>query len=107
MGVTACGGAAPCTGAGPPVAQPAVPGPVAALAGTYGSDDGWIGGTTVIARGGTLVCEGAGEIRPTPDGSWRFVKAELVTDRLWFEHPVAGRPQRLNWSGQPMERLRV
>ena len=90
-----------------PVAQPAAPAALAALAGVYTANDPWIGGTEIIARGETLVVEGAGEIRAAPDGSWRFADPAQVTDRLWFEHPVAGRPERLNLSGQLMDRLRT
>jgi CubicO group peptidase (beta-lactamase class C family) len=86
------------------VAQPAVPPELAAFAGVYLANDPWIGGSEVIARGGTLVVEGDGPIHRVADGSWRFA-APQSTDRLWFDRPVGGRPQRLNLSGAIMLRF--
>lgn len=85
-----------------PVAAPAL----AALAGTYGSNDPWVGGVEVLARGDTLVMDGGGPIHRAADGSWRFADP-LSCERLWFDREIAGRPQRLNLSGATMLRLAV
>ena len=90
-----------------PVPQPPIPPALAALAGDYGSNDPWVGGATVLARGGTLVVEGGGEIRAAADGTWRFVAAEQGAEWLRFAWPVAGRPEQLYVSGQQLNRLRV
>lgn len=86
--------------------QPAPDPRVAPLAGVYASNDPWIGGASVVVRGPAVVVEGAGEVHPHADGSWRFVDPEAITDRLWFEALVGGVPERLNWSGQLSNRLR-
>ena len=81
--------------------QPPVPPRLAALAGVYRSNDPWTGESEVFARGDGLVVDGAsGALALHADGSWRFVDPKAVTERVWFEAPVRGRPQRLNQSGE-------
>ena len=81
--------------------QPPVPPRLAALAGVYRSNDPWTGEWEVFARGDGLVIDRAsGALVPHADGSWRFADPATVTERVWFEVPVAGRPQRLNLSGE-------
>ena len=86
------------------VAQPVADRALVALAGVYRSNDPWVGSASIVARGDTLVVEGGGPLRRVADGSWRFADA-ASTERVWFECPVAGRPQRLNVSGSTMLRF--
>jgi len=87
-------------------AQPASDPALAALAGTYLSNDPWIGESVVVARGDTLIVDGAGPVLRAPDGSWRFADPQS-TERLWFDRPIGGRPQRLNVSGASQWRTAV
>jgi len=81
--------------------QPPASPQFAKLAGVYRSNDPWTGGVEVFARGNSLVIDGAsGVIVLHADGSWRFVDPAAQTERVWFEAPVGGRPQRLNLSGE-------
>jgi hypothetical protein len=73
--------------------QPAVDAVLLPFVGHYGSTDPWLSPTFVVARGRSLVVEGAGEILPHADGSWRFKAPELVTERVWFGNPVNGKAQ--------------
>ena len=85
--------------------QPPVPPRLAALAGVYRSNDPWTGESEVFARGDGLVIDRAsGALVPHADGSWRFADPKAVTERVWFEAPVRGRPQRLNLSGEMLLR---
>ncbi len=86
------------------IAQPAARPELAALAGTYASNDPWVGTAEVLARGDTLVLDGAGPVHRADDGSWRFADP-MSCERLWFDKPVAGQPQRLNLSGAQLWRL--
>ena len=88
------------------LAQPVAAPGLAALAGIYLSNDPWVGGQSVVARGETLVMEGAGPILHAADGSWRFVDP-LSTERVWFDKPLNGRTQRCNLSGSTMWRTAV
>ncbi len=85
------------------VAQPPARPELAAIAGDYTSNDPWIGSASVCARGDTLVVDGTGPIRRAADGSWRFADPQSC-ERLWFDRPVAGRPQRLVFSGASLWR---
>ena len=86
--------------------QPAADPALAAIAGTYLSNDPWVGGISVGARGDTLVMEGNGALARAADGSWHFADPQS-TERLWFDKPIAGRPQRANLSGSTMWRTAV
>ena len=83
--------------------QPPSPPALAALAGVYLSNDPWVGGTAIYARGDALVAEGGGALTRSADGSWRA--ADAVTERTWFDRSIDGRPQRLNQSGNVMWRF--
>ncbi len=85
------------------VAQPAVPPALAALVGSYESNDPWAGGVEIVAHGDILAMDGAGPLTRA-DGSWRMADSN---ERLWFDRPIAGRPQRLNFSGQALWRTAV
>ncbi len=82
-----------------PCSNPAIAG----LAGIYLSNDPWVGGLSVVARGDALVMEGAGPLTHHADGSWRFADP-LSCERVWFDHSIAGRTQRTNLSGSTMWR---
>jgi hypothetical protein len=69
----------------------------AALAGDYYGSD-WDPRASVHAVGSRLFVDG-NEVAPTPDGSWRYLEPALAAERVWFEHPLRGRPQVLNVSG--------
>jgi CubicO group peptidase (beta-lactamase class C family) len=86
-----------------PAPQPPSP-RVAALAGAYYSPVSWGSRPLVFAVGDRLFL-GADELVEAPDGSWRIKNPEAVSERLWFQTPVAGRPQILNYSGSLYERL--
>lgn len=92
-------------GRGAPLATPPVPADIAARAGSYYSSDSWVGGISLVARGSALVAEGAGDVAPAPDGSWRFADPEALCERLWFDAPLAGRQQRASLSGADMWRF--
>ncbi len=83
----------------------AVPAALTALAGTYRSNDPWVGETSIVARGAALVIEGAGEIVPHADGSWRSKDPGQVTERLWFDAFANGKAQRLSVSGETCMRI--
>jgi hypothetical protein len=87
-------------------AAPVQPDPeprLAALAGTYLSSGSWTPRRSVVVLGRQLFI-GLDELKEAPDGSWRFVDPAGASERIWFQHPVAGRPQRLNFSGIPYAR---
>jgi hypothetical protein len=52
----------------------------------------------VVALGKQLFV-GLDELTEASDGSWRFMDPAGASERFWFQHPVAGRPQRLSHSG--------
>jgi hypothetical protein len=87
--------------AAPP--QPARVPRLAALAGSYASSSSWTPRRTVFALGEQLFL-GLDEVREAPDGSWRYVDEGGASERIWFQHLVAGGPQRLNVSGIPYAR---
>jgi CubicO group peptidase (beta-lactamase class C family) len=89
------GGALFGKGAAPPMPAP-VPA-VAALAGEYYGSD-WDPRASVHAIGNRLFGDGS-ELVAAPDGSWRFADPALSPERVWFDNPVRGRPQILNFSG--------
>ncbi|HEX8193157.1 MAG TPA: hypothetical protein VF552_09675, partial [Allosphingosinicella sp.] len=89
------GGALFGKGVAPPMPAP-VPA-LAAMAGDYYGSD-WDPRASVHAVGDRLFADGA-EIVAAADGSWRFADPALAPERIWFEHPVRGRPQVLNVSG--------
>jgi hypothetical protein len=88
-----------------PAAQPVNP-DLARLAGTYFSGAAWYPRVRLDAVGDRLLA-GSARLMPAPDGSWRFDDPEAAPERVWFERPVAGVPQRLNFSGTRYDRLDV
>jgi|JI10StandDraft_1071094.scaffolds.fasta_scaffold31397_3 CubicO group peptidase (beta-lactamase class C family) len=88
-----------------PLATPPVPAKLAARAGSYYSSDSWVGGTSIVARGDTLVVEGVGPISENADGSWRFADPDMAVERVWFDAPLAGKMQRASLSGADMWRF--
>lgn len=90
-------------GAAVPTPPPAEP--IAALAGLYLSNDPWNPVASIVVRGNELVLEGAGPLSRAPDGSWRMPGEEPSPERLWFEAPLSGRPQRLVFSGVDLRRF--
>jgi hypothetical protein len=77
---------------------PATPARVAALAGSYFAPAAWSSYAHIFAIGDQLFI-GGNALREAPDDSWRFVDPSLVSERVWFEDYVDGRPQTLNASG--------
>lgn len=75
------------------------------MAGRYWSNDPWVGDASFVVRGNRLVHEGAGALLAGGDGSWRYADPALVTERVWFDSVVNGRPNRASLSGEPMIRL--
>lgn len=86
------------------MATPDVPDAFRPVVGRYRTNDPWWDAFTVIQQEGRLLLEGAGEIRSTPDGSWRFEDLALSAERLWFSHPLNGRMQRPSFSGVELAR---
>jgi D-alanyl-D-alanine carboxypeptidase len=87
-----------------PVAQPAAPERLRALAGVYINRDPWIGSAAVLARGETLVLEGAGTITNRGDW-WALDKDAGGVERLRFDGVLGGQATRLNASGLDLLRL--
>ncbi|WP_310476507.1 serine hydrolase domain-containing protein [Sandarakinorhabdus sp.] len=85
-------------------ALPATPPELAALAGHYQSDDPWIGGFAVVARGDKLFLGGVLPLRRT--GKDEFVPADTANspERLRFLGHVNAVPQVVEWSGRRLER---
>jgi D-alanyl-D-alanine carboxypeptidase len=87
-----------------PAGQPAAPERLRALAGFYLNRDPWIGSATVLARGETLVLEGAGTI--TNRGDWWALDRDAGgIERLRFDGMLGGQATRLNASGFDLQRL--
>jgi CubicO group peptidase (beta-lactamase class C family) len=77
---------------------------IAARAGRYQSDDPWIGGFTLIARGDTLYIEGAEAITEIANDEWRLANPDWIPERLRFAGFMNGRPLLAIWSGRILER---
>jgi hypothetical protein len=80
------------------------PAALRALAGVYVNRDPWVGRAVVLARGETLVLEGAGPL-VQHGGYWARRADPGGVERFRFEAPMNGRTQRLNASGADLERL--
>lgn len=91
-------------GRGAAMETPPVASAIAGRAGLYLSNDPWVGGDSVVARGGTLVLEGGGELVDAGD-YWTIRGEGPPVDRLRFEAPLGGRFQRLNFSGVDLLRF--
>jgi hypothetical protein len=84
---------------------PSTPPRLAALAGNYFNPAAWGGNRVPIYALGDRLYIGTTAVTEAPDGSWRSVDPAGASERMWFERPVAGRPQRLNLSGSVYTRL--
>ncbi len=83
---------------------PATPARIAARAGFYQSDDPWIGGVTIVARGDQLFIEGTDALTEIADDVWRAAEPNWWPERVAFGGLVAGRPQIVSLSGRVLER---
>ncbi|MFZ4689965.1 MAG: serine hydrolase domain-containing protein [Polymorphobacter sp.] len=88
------------------VAAPLPPTPDrnAARAGHYQSDDPWLGGFTLVARGDTLFLGGTDPIIDIGNDIWRAAEPDWSPERISFGGFVAGRPQIAMLSGRVYER---
>ena len=77
---------------------------IAARAGHYQSDDAWIGGVTLVARGDRLFVEGVDALAEVGDDVWRPAAPAWNPERFRFAGFVAGQPQVLVLSGRALER---
>ena len=89
-------------GRGAALPQPAVAPALKPLVGTYSSSDGTF---VVLARGGMLVAEGAGELVLRPGGYWSPKEDPGGVTRLWFDGVVNGVPSRLIFCGMDLRRI--
>ncbi|WP_165768546.1 serine hydrolase domain-containing protein [Sandarakinorhabdus cyanobacteriorum] len=85
-------------------ALPPPPPELSALAGHYQSDDPWIGGIAIAARGDRLYLGGVEPLRPTGKDEWAPASSKDNPERLLFDGFVNGVPQVLIWSGRRLER---
>ncbi|KAB7648885.1 serine hydrolase domain-containing protein [Polymorphobacter fuscus] len=93
--------------AGASAPLPATPPRLAAHAGRYESDDPWIGGVTLVARGERLWLGGTEPIMEIAENDWRVEDPVWSPERFAFAGFVAGRPQLLVISGRVLERRDV
>ena len=90
--------------------QPPVPATLKAIEGWYESTDPWVGGVNLRAQGDRLVIDSAGTLAVDSGGSltdkdsYYSLDPNETVERLRFELPVDGRPQRLSYSGADMLR---
>jgi CubicO group peptidase (beta-lactamase class C family) len=70
-----------------------------ALTGRYECDDPWRGGFSVTAQGDKLFIDGDMPMTLLADGSYRVGDKDWSPERLLFDAPGAGRPQRAILSG--------
>ena len=90
--------------AGAAAPLPATPPELAALAGHYQSDDPWIGGLGIVARGDGLFAWGSDALRRVGRDEWAPASPQNSPERLRFDAFVNGIPQVLDWSGRRLER---
>jgi hypothetical protein len=79
--------------------SPAPPVALQALTGHYECDDPWRGGFRVTTQGARLFVEGTTPLIARPDGSYRIGNDTWSPERMRFDAPIGGRPQRANFSG--------
>lgn len=79
--------------------SPKPPPELAALTGTYESDDPWHGTIRIWSRGDQLVVDGADPLVRLGDGSWRLGEKDWSPERIRFEAPIDGKPSRAVVSG--------
>lgn len=98
-------------GRGTRAAQPPTPVALAALQGTYISDDPWSGlRRSVVAQGERLLIESTAfyhrkSVLRSRGDYWSPANSESTTERIRFEEFTAGVPQRLNFSGRHLRRV--
>ena len=85
--------------AGAEAPAPTIPAEFAARVGDYVNDSPWLGLMQVMARPDGLYLFGSRKLEALPDGSWRPADDSPSPERIWFDAPVAGRTQRLSYSG--------
>ena len=78
---------------------------LAALAGLYVNNDPWADDFQVIAREDGLWLDGVEPLVLLSDGAYRVGKADWGCERVRFEAPLDGRPQRLIFSGVDHTRM--
>jgi len=78
---------------------PEAPASVIALTGHYVSDDPWRGGFRVTVQGEALMIDGTTPLIPRGDGGYRAGDKAWSPERVRFEAPLDGRPQRAVLSG--------
>lgn len=79
--------------------SPKTPPDLAALAGTYESDDPWHGTIRIWARGEELFVDGSEPLIRLGDGSWRVGDKDWSPERIRFDGLIDGRPTRAIVSG--------
>ena len=79
--------------------SPETPAGLRALTGHYVNDDPWRGGFRVTAQGEALFVDGTTPLVPLKDGGFRAGEKTWSPERLRFEAPLDGRPQRAVASG--------
>jgi CubicO group peptidase (beta-lactamase class C family) len=89
-------------GSPPPARPPSTR--LAPLAGTYYNPGSWSTRPRTFVVGDRLFL-GNEELLEAADGSWRFKGSSLASERVWFQHAIAGRPQVLNVSGTLFDRM--
>jgi len=89
--------------AAPPA--PATEPRLAALAGHYLNPASWSFNRMAIFAVGERLYVGNTLLKEASDGSWRSADPAGSSERMWFEKPVNGRPQRVNLSGSIFTRL--
>jgi CubicO group peptidase (beta-lactamase class C family) len=82
---------------------PPTPPELAVLAGHYQSDDPWIGGIDIVARGDRLYLGGVAALRQIGKDEWTLAEKNNP-ERLLFDGHINFVPQVLIWSGRRLER---
>lgn len=83
---------------------PPAPEALRVCAGRYDNDDKWAGPLYVYARNGGLYIGNAAKLTPLKKGEWRLGDDEWSPERIRFDSPINGVPQRLLFSGTPYVR---
>ncbi len=84
--------------------RPPAPPELQAFAGRYDNDDRWALPLHLYARDGKLWLDNTEPLTPLANGEWRAGADEWSPERVRFDGVVAGRPQRMLFSGFPFYR---
>jgi hypothetical protein len=84
--------------------DPTGPNELGKMAGYYPNNDPWAEGFAVFARGHQLWLDGTRPLIPLPDGAYRVGAGPAGCERVRFEAPLNGRPQRAFFSGVAHDR---